>query len=465
MQQHAARVLLVDDERLAREVYSDYLRAMGCEVDCAESAEAALAVFAPGRYQLLVTDLVMPGVDGIALLAEVKRRDPEIDAIVVTGQERVEPAVRALREGASEYLIKPVAPQALEVAVSRCLGLRRVVRENVALRSALSLVEAGRRTAAAADPVRMSEALLPALREESGARASLCFRLRGGSYELVRAEGLAEGLDEAAAAAADALAAWPDGAPGLADSPRESLPSALAGTRMVVVPFAGPGAPGVERAVEGGEGSLGGAVLWCPAAPGADALERIGFLARSAAVCMAASRRLDAASELVFRDDLTDLYNARYMHHVLDRETGREGGPRFAVLFLDLDHFKDVNDTHGHVVGSRVLVEVARTIRACVRLTDVCVRYGGDEFCVILCNADGEIARRIAERIRQAIAERAFPGSPGSTVRLTTSIGIALCPEHATTKEQLLHLADQAMYRGKRSSRDVVFVAEGDAAA
>jgi two-component system cell cycle response regulator len=119
-----------------------------------------------------------------------------------------------------------------------------------------------------------------------------------------------------------------------------------------------------------------------------------------------------------------------------------------------------VNDAHGHLVGTRVLVEAGSVLRSCVRETDTVVRYGGDEFVVLLVETRAEEAILVAERMRKMIEEKLFGLESGLDIRLTISIGIAAFPEHATTKQHLLNLADQAMYRGKDSTRNVVYLAQ-----
>src|SRR5512138_1691542 len=113
-----AAVLLVDDERFARTLYADYLRAAGHEVEVADGAEAALVLLAYRRFDVLLTDVIMPGEkDGLELLDAAKQTDPDLEVIVITALDEVGPAVRAMKSGASDYLVKPVTPEALQLAV------------------------------------------------------------------------------------------------------------------------------------------------------------------------------------------------------------------------------------------------------------------------------------------------------------------------------------------------------------
>lgn len=187
----------------------------------------------------------------------------------------------------------------------------------------------------------------------------------------------------------------------------------------------------------------------------------LNFFQRQARLALINAERSSEAQTLIYIDDLTKLYNGRYLNVVLDREMKRSERYRnfFCVLFMDIDFFKRVNDAHGHLVGSRVLVEVGAVLRSCVRDSDTVVRYGGDEFVVLLVETNADEAMIVAERMRKMIEAERFVREMDLEIRLTISIGIAAFPEHATTKQHLLNLADQAMYRGKESTRNVVYLA------
>jgi diguanylate cyclase (GGDEF)-like protein len=205
------------------------------------------------------------------------------------------------------------------------------------------------------------------------------------------------------------------------------------------------------------------AMLGLRGTPDAEVLNSplLNFFQRQARLALINAERSAQAQSLIYIDDLTKLYNGRYLNVVLDREMKRSERYRnfFCVLFMDIDFFKRVNDAHGHLVGSRVLVEVGAVLRACVRDSDTVVRYGGDEFVVLLVETNADEAMIVAERMRKMIEAEAFVKETGLAIRLTISIGIAAFPEHATTKQTLLNLADQAMYRGKESTRNVVYLA------
>lgn len=172
------------------------------------------------------------------------------------------------------------------------------------------------------------------------------------------------------------------------------------------------------------------------------------------------SYQLLEAKNLSYIDELTGLYNQRYLPMVLEHEIQRCKREKntFCLLFLDIDFFKSVNDGRGHWVGSRLLVELGHVLKTQVRSCDYAFRYGGDEFIVVLGNTDVERSKIVAERIRKAVESRPFQVE-GHELKLTVSIGLAGFPEHGQTAAGLIQIADQAMYYGKRKSRNIVFVA------
>lgn len=186
----------------------------------------------------------------------------------------------------------------------------------------------------------------------------------------------------------------------------------------------------------------------------------------------------DARTEL-YRDALTGLYNSRYLELALDMEVRRASrfGTKFCVLFVDVDAFKAVNDSHGHLSGSSMLTQMGVVIKDAVREVDVVARYGGDEFVLVLLGADVDTGRTIAERVRERVAAHRFRTETGKeggkdgakdceeTVQVTVSIGLAAFPENARTKEQLLRMADETMYSSKRSGKNRVTVYEAVPAA
>jgi diguanylate cyclase (GGDEF)-like protein len=171
---------------------------------------------------------------------------------------------------------------------------------------------------------------------------------------------------------------------------------------------------------------------------------------------------LQKAEALSVTDDLTRLYNSRYLNLVLRRESKRasRSGRPLSLLFLDLDGFKQVNDTHGHQAGSKALVEASVIVHRSARETDVSARFGGDEFAVILPDTGSEGAVSVAERIRDRISACQFLASDGLSIHLTASIGVATLPDVAASADELLRAADKAMYRVKDAGKNGIHIAQ-----
>ena len=160
---------------------------------------------------------------------------------------------------------------------------------------------------------------------------------------------------------------------------------------------------------------------------------------------------LKRAEALSVTDDLTRLYNGRYLNMALRRETrlARRAGRPVSLLFVDLDGFKSINDNHGHLAGSRALVEAGAVIRLSARETDIVARFGGDEFALVLPDTGASGALSVAERVRDRIARHGFLAAEGLDIHLTASIGVATLPDVASTPDELVQAADGAMYRVK----------------
>ncbi len=167
---------------------------------------------------------------------------------------------------------------------------------------------------------------------------------------------------------------------------------------------------------------------------------------------------------LVYKDDVTGLFNQRRFTSDIDDaiDDSKKSERKFSVIFIDIDHFKQVNDGHGHLVGTKLLKDVASIIKNCVRPSDFCYRYGGDEFVVLVKNCSFAESKVIGERILANISSEIFYVNDseglqgGSEFKLTVSIGIACFPEDASSRTEIVKIADKMMYKAKQTGRGKV---------
>src|SRR5262249_41028019 len=158
-------------------------------------------------------------------------------------------------------------------------------------------------------------------------------------------------------------------------------------------------------------------------------------------------------------DPLTGLNNRRYLAHHLTRQIARSKETRkpLSVLMVDVDHFKRINDTHGHQAGDEVLKGLSERLRFNIRGIDLACRYGGEEFVIVMPEAEMATAEKVAERLRESIAERPFElGGTRGTLAVTASIGVAALEPGDVNAEGLLDRADKALYAAKAAGRNKV---------
>jgi len=190
-------------------------------------------------------------------------------------------------------------------------------------------------------------------------------------------------------------------------------------------------------------------------------LPLLEILADYVAIAVDNVRNLQKLQARTFIDEVTGYYNTRYLALKLDKyipEVLAEAGKELSVVFLDLDNFKHVVDTYGHLKGSKVLGEVAGVIHGALGPEDALVRYGGDEYIVLLPDQSQARALAIVRQMRRALKESAFLAEEGFNVKLTASFGIATLPQDAKDKETLLRIADRAMYGSKDRGKDCIMM-------
>ncbi len=174
-------------------------------------------------------------------------------------------------------------------------------------------------------------------------------------------------------------------------------------------------------------------------------------------------QKFEALRRRLMRDPLTGIFNRRFFDEFLPGELERSGklGVPTSLLMIDVDHFKQVNDQHGHQQGDRVLARIAQILTDCSRSSDAPCRFGGEEFAVVMPDADNHAARRLAQRVQQRLCDQLGPGQPGTGDGITATIGIATFPHGAKTPDELVELADRRLYAGKKAGRDCIVDATG----
>jgi diguanylate cyclase (GGDEF)-like protein len=422
----SARVLFVDDDVVTRRAFARALRSQGFIVDLAGDGREALALASEYPYALVATDHEMPGLTGRELILRLRDLQPDSKFAVVTGLLDAVEECRGLPE-VSAILVKPWRSGELLDLVTRAVdeANRRALRHQ---------------KLAAPAPSSGSELLL--LVEDSDVDAALLTRglerAAPSAYRVVRAKSLAEAavhlkqrtfgviLTDLGLPDSDGIAAVSE------------LNAMAPGTPIIAVTASSDEGQAVQAVKDGAQDYLLKGRF-----DGDGALRAI----RYAVERKRAEQRL---SELAHFDQLTKLANRTLLNDRLSRALVRtkRSGKRVALLSLDLDHFKVVNDTHGHSFGDQLLVEVSQRLVASSRAEDTVSRVGGDEFAVLLEDIeDADGARRVAQRILNAIATPLVV--EGRELPVTISIGVALFPDHAANQEELLRAADRALYQAK----------------
>ncbi len=421
----------------------------GYQVDVCDNGDDAILLLQQRSIDLVLTDMVMPGTDGLEVLRLAKALPNPPEVILVTGHASLETAIDALKNGAHDYLVKPFDPEELKHLVRNCLAQRNLLTENDQLQRQIHLFQTGQSLSSLIDLERLISQSLVALLREMGATIGCAFTIKTGVVPaLIETKKLPA---EIAEQLIDILLPQLDGQIGLYQPTGEVATQLLKLRQQQEQIWVLPLRDG--DVVKGGVIICGVADNLTERVPLAD----LRYLCEQVTLGFANACRYQDAQELMYTDDLTGLYNHRYMQLSLSREIRRSQryGLRFSLLFLDLDRFKEINDSYGHLAGSAALQEVGHLLAGCVRDVDTLFRFGGDEFAAILVETDDRTARIVAERIRQVIETHTFLHEQGTPSHLTVTSGFSTFPTDATEKKELLDLADRAMYAGK-VSRNVI---------
>jgi diguanylate cyclase (GGDEF)-like protein len=440
------RILIVDDEVFFRRLFTEILSVDDLyDIAAVDSGKEALDYLARQKVDVVLTDMVMPEICGLELIRRTRSMDPAPDIILATGNATIETAIQALKGGARDYLLKPCNPEQLRHTVNSCLEQRRLLAENTLLQSQIRLYQKGQHLCGQLNVETLFQESLSTLLHELGHGRGLAYLLNQNGISHIGANGfdenkarqLAEVLADQTTDIKQAKTLSAKECPGLA----ESFPDI---SSMWVFPMHT-------------QNDEHGALVLCNPSdaelPAQLPVENLVFLAEQVALGFNNACQFQGAKELIYTDDLTGLYNHRYLHIALEQEITRSEryGLEFSLAFVDLDLFKSVNDEHGHLVGSGVLKQVGGLLRECVRDADMLFRYGGDEFVALLVETDARGAKIVAERLRTGIEGFEFSTGRTRTGKLTATVGHATYPAHATSKDEIIELADKAMYLGKHN--------------
>ena len=428
------RVLVVDDERFFREYLGDALASAGYQVESAASADEALACLAEGRFDLLLTDLVMPGRDGLELVREARQRDPSLAAVAITGREDVRLAVQAMKDGCADFLLKPVEGERLAAVVGKAIDHARLEREHGQLLS--ENVEFLKRQALYRDSLK----LLATLDLEKLQDLALQVLMR-----LTDAQGAALWLaDERGALTLRAYRGLVDRAtlPPKLDPHAPPLAAAFAAGRPADAPGAPPGeAFYVTLAAD--EEAIG-AVLLTDRARG-----RFGVEEQAAAqtvgdftgIALRNARRFQALERVGLRDRDSGAYNLSYFVDYAGKEfyKARRYGRAFSLVVLSIDNVEQLRKAGGRERWRRALRDLVAAVSRVARDADILAKVSEGEYYVLLPETDAFGAhmflRRAGEEIRGAATIRELEAQ----APLLLSGGAATFPRDGEDFDELLH--------------------------
>jgi two-component system cell cycle response regulator len=451
----SARVLVVDDILSNVKLLEARLTAEYFEVVSAMTGIEALTVVETALPDIILLDVMMPGMDGFEVCRRLKSdmRTAHIPIVMVTALDQMQDRVRGLEAGADDFLTKPVSDIALVTRVKSLTRLKMLTDE-LRLRAATNrdmgidedfdidrIVSNRRGSVLLVDDRRSSwertESLLKSHHDvtvESDAQEAL-IKAVDGEFELVIVSLGMSGYD-----------------PLRLCSQLRSIDRTRLLPILLIVEVDDNSR--LMRALEIGVNDY----LSRP-------IDRLELLARVKTQIRRKrfnDRLRDSVTqsiEMAVTDSLTGLNNRRYMmsHMATLVEQSAERSKPLTALILDIDYFKSINDTHGHDAGDEVLREFADRIRANVRGIDLCCRFGGEEFVIVMPETDLGFAYMVAERLRQRVASEPFTiGKDRQKIRVTISAGLGTLDSVNDTADTILKRADQALYRAKKSGRNRV---------
>lgn len=448
-----ARVLIVDDVPANLKLLEAKLMAEYFGVLQASSGPEALEVAVREKPDIILLDVMMPGMDGFEVCRRL-RAMPEtshVPIIMVTALDQQKDRVEGLEAGADDFLTKPVDDVALFARVKSLVRLKMLtdelrMREETGQR--IGLVGEDTKTEVSAEN---GQILL--LDDRALSRRRIVETLSR-THSVTTAEDGEDILRLASTADFDIIivSLSLEDADGLRLCSQLRAHDATRNIPVIVLVEEG----NVERLVRALDMGVNDYVV--RPIDRHELLARVRTQLRHRRYQERLRVSLHASLELAVTDPLTGLHNRRYMTNHLTTQVDTCGtkDKHVCLLILDIDFFKQVNDTYGHPAGDAVLKEFATRLKANVRGIDLPCRFGGEEFVVVMPDTDVAFASSIAERLREQVADAAFKIPNGSFIDITVSIGVASTLGSQDTVEALLERADKALYRAKREGRNRV---------
>ncbi|MGN6486407.1 MAG: PleD family two-component system response regulator [Devosia sp.] len=450
-----ARVLIVDDIPTNVRLLEARLSAEYYDVLTAASGPEALEICATDDVDIVLLDVMMPGMDGFEVCSRLKadQKTSHIPVLMVTALDQPSDRVHGLDVGADDFLTKPVDDVQMMARVKSLVRLKALTDElraramtgqEIAIEEAMRAMEAvesqgGSILVVDCDP-RQAERIKGYL---AGNRvdvlsnpADAALAVSGGEYELALVSMALGDFDPLRVCSQMRTGELTRTLPIILIAEDHDRPRVVRGLDLGVNDF-------IMRPVERNE-----------------LLARVRTQIRRQRYAVELRQSVTNTLALAVTDELTGLYNRRYFerHLSLMLEKAQQQDRDMAVMLIDMDYFKAVNDTHGHDTGDAVLREFADRLRRNIRGVDLACRFGGEEFVVLMPDTDWRQAQGVAERVRQAVAEKGFATGNRRPLQLTISVGLALNESETDTPEIMLKRADIALYRAKREGRNrVVF--------
>jgi two-component system, cell cycle response regulator len=452
-----ARVLVVDDIITNIKLLEARLAAEYFEVVTATNGPQAIAICEQGQCDIVLLDVMMPGMDGLEVCRRLKTnpRTAHIPVIIVTALDQPSDRVAGLEAGADDFLTKPVNDISLITRVKSLVRLKTLTDE-LMMRAATSselglddvldptsLADEGGKILLVDDSPatvdRVKQALMPRcqVNHEDDPQEAL-FRAAEGDYDLVVISLNLKQIDGLRLCSHLRSLDRTRPLPILVIVDPEDNVRLMRALDLGVNDY-------LVRPIDRNEMQA-----------------RVRTQIRRKRFSDRLRDSVQSTMEMAVTDGLTGLHNRRYLERhlsMLVQQAAAREKP-LSVLILDIDHFKSINDTHGHAAGDEVLREFSRRVRKAVRGIDLACRMGGEEFVVAMPDTDAALAMLVGERLRQKIAGEPFAtGDAGVNVNVTVSIGICSLTSPDDTADELVKRADAALYLAKRDGRNRVVAA------